>query len=98
MTDVPPPEEPAADPRDALIAAQAERIVALDALVTGLRERLAAAERVGVRNTGNSLMPPSADNLRQEARGPERCTDLRQRRPARSESPNGIRSLNDLPG
>ena len=70
MIGVPPPEEPAADPRDALIreqaqviAAQAERIAALEALVGDLRERLAAAERAGSRNSGNSSMPPSWDDL-----------------------------------
>ncbi len=40
--------EPPADPRDALIREQAERIAALEALVTDLRERLEAAERAGV--------------------------------------------------
>jgi transposase len=70
VTGVLPPEEPAADPRDALIreqaqviAAQAERIAALEALVGDLRERLAAAERAGSRNSGNSSMPPSWDDL-----------------------------------
>jgi transposase len=70
VTGVLPPEEPAADPRDALIreqaqviAAQAERIAALEALVGDLRERLAAAERAGSRNSGNSSMPPSSDDL-----------------------------------
>jgi transposase len=58
------------DPRDALIAAQAEqittqaeRIAALEALVADLRERLAAAERARSRNSGNSSMPPSSDDL-----------------------------------
>jgi anti-sigma factor RsiW len=41
VTDV-PPEEPPADPRDALIRAQAERIAALEAMVAELREQLAA--------------------------------------------------------
>jgi len=51
------------DPRDALIAAQAERIEALEALVADLREQLAAALRAGSRNSGNSSMPPSSDDL-----------------------------------
>lgn len=62
--------EPSADPREALIldqaqvtAAQAERIAALEAVVAELREQLAAAERAGSRNSGNSLMPPSSDDL-----------------------------------
>jgi Family of unknown function (DUF6444) len=51
------------DPRDALIAAQTERIEALEALVADLREQLAAALRAGSRNSGNSSMPPSSDDL-----------------------------------
>ena len=49
----------ARDPRDALIREQAERIAALEAVVADLREQLAAAERAGSRNSGNSSMPPS---------------------------------------
>jgi len=71
-----PAEEPSADPRDALIAAQAERIVALEALVADLRERLEAAERAGSRNSGNSSVPPSVDD--QPGRKPPR----KQRRAA----------------
>jgi Transposase IS66 family len=73
----PSPDELPADPRDALIreqaerlgeqerrlAAQAEQIAALEAMVADLRDRLAAAERAGSRNSGNSSMPPSADDL-----------------------------------
>jgi transposase len=79
VTDVPQPEEPPADPRDALIAAQAERIAVLEALVADLRERLEAAERAGSRNSGNSSMPPSSDDLpgrklpRQQRRATERA-------------------------
>jgi transposase len=62
VTDV-PPEEPPADPRDALIRAQAERIAALEAVAADLREQLAAAERSGSRNSGNSSMPRSSDDL-----------------------------------
>ena len=76
MTDAPPPGGPSADPRDALIAAQAERIAALEALVADLRERLAAAERAGSRNSGNSSMPPSSDDL------PGRKPPRKQRRAA----------------
>jgi hypothetical protein len=78
-----PSEEPSADPRDALIrdqagviAAQAERIAALEAVVSELREQLAAAERAGSRNSGNSSMPPSSDDL------PGRRPPRKQRRAA----------------
>jgi transposase len=80
-----PPQEPSADPRDALIAAQAQRIAALEALVADLRERLAAAERTGSRNSGNSSMPPSADDLpgrkmpRKQRRTGERAEKKRNR-------------------
>ena len=52
-----------ADPRDALIAAQAEQIAVLEALVADLRKRLDATERAASRNSGNSSMPPSSDDL-----------------------------------
>src|SRR5215470_12199482 len=84
------PGGPPADPRDALIreqaerigeqerrlAAQAEQIAALEALVADLREQLAAAERAGSRNSGNSSMPPSTGDL------PGRKPPRRQRRAA----------------
>ena len=76
MTD-PSPDELPADPRDALIreqakrlreqerrlAAQAEQIAALEAMVADLRDRLATAERAGSRNSRNSSMPLSLDDL-----------------------------------
>ncbi|HTQ90631.1 MAG TPA: transposase, partial [Streptosporangiaceae bacterium] len=58
---------------------------ALEALVADLRERLAAAERAGSRNSGNSSMPPSADGLpgrkmpRQQRRAAERAEKKRNR-------------------
>jgi transposase len=67
------------DPRDALIREQAERIAALEAVVADLREQLAAAARAGSRNSGNSSMPPSSDDLpgrkppRRERRAAERA-------------------------
>ena len=71
------------DPRDALIReqaqlieTQAEKIAALEAVVADLREQLAAAERPGSRNSGNSSMPPSSDDL------PGRRPPRKQRRAA----------------
>ena len=82
MTDA-PSGEPSADPRDALIreqaqliGAQAEQIAALEAVVAGLREQLEAAQRAGSRNSGNSSMPPSSDDL------PGRKPPRKQRRAA----------------
>ena len=83
-------DSPPGDPRDGLIreqaarleaqaeeiAGQAERIAALEAVVADLREQLAAAERTGSRNSGNSSMPPSSDDL------PGRKPPRRQRRAA----------------
>src|SRR5229473_2564429 len=71
-----PQEDPPADPRDALIREQAERIAALEALVADLRGQLAAAQRAGSRNSGNSSMPPSSDDL------PGRKAPRKQRRAA----------------
>ena len=78
------------DPRDALIreqaerlgeqerrlAGQAEQIATLEAMVADLRGQLAAAERAGSRNSGNSSMPPSSDDL------PGRKPPRKQRRAA----------------
>ena len=82
MTDA-PSGEPSAAPRDALIreqaqliGAQAEQIAALEAVVAGLREQLETAERAGSRNSGNSSMPPSSDDL------PGRRPPRKQRRAA----------------
>jgi transposase len=78
-----PPGEPSAVPRDALIreqaqllAAQAERIAALEAVVADLREQPETAARAGSRNSGDSSMPPSSDDL------PGRKPPRRQRRAA----------------
>jgi transposase len=88
----------AEDPRDALIreqavrleaqaaeiAGQAERIAALEVLIADLREQLAAAARAGSRNSGNSSMPPSSDDLpgrkppRRERRAAERAGKKKQ--------------------
>jgi hypothetical protein len=79
-------ETPPEDPRDALIreqaariAAQDERVTALEALVAELRGQLDAAVRAASRNSGNSSMPPSSDDLpgrkppRKERRAAERA-------------------------
>ena len=95
MSDSLPPE----DPRDALIREQAarlaaqdeqiaghgERVAALEALVAELREHLGAALRAASRNSGNSSMPPSSDDLpgrrppaRKERRAAERAEKKRK--------------------
>lgn len=60
MTDA--PEEQSADPRDALIRAQAEQIIAVQALVADLREQVETLTREKSRNSGNSSLPPSSDD------------------------------------
>ena len=93
MTDVPPGDLPE-DPRDALIreqaqliAVQAEQIAALEAVVADLREQLERAERAGSRNSGNSSMPPSSDDLpgrkppRKQRRAAERAEKKRGKQP-----------------
>jgi len=102
VTEVPPE-----DPRDALIreqavrleaqagelAGQAERIAALEAVVADLREQLAAAERSGSRNSGNSSMPPSSDDLpgrrppRKQRRAAERAEKKKKKRGKQPGSP-----------
>jgi hypothetical protein len=92
-------ETPAEDPRDALIREQAaqidllneraalqdERITALTALAAALREQLDAALRAVSRNSGNSSMPPSGDDLpgrkppaRKERRAAQRAEKKRK--------------------
>jgi transposase len=77
---------PLEDPRDALIREQAERIAVLEELVAGLREQLETALRSASRNSGNSSMPPSSDDLpgrrppaRKERRAAERAEKKRNR-------------------
>jgi transposase len=79
-----PPE----DPRDALIREQAGQIAALTALVAELRGQLDGALRAASGNSGNSSMPPSADDLpgrrpsaRKERRAAERAE--RKRKPGK---------------
>ncbi len=88
--------EPSADPRDALIreqaqliAAQAEKIAALEAVVAGLRGQLEAAERAGSRNSGNSSMPPSSDDLpgRKPPRKQRRAAERAEKKKKRGKQP-----------
>lgn len=65
-----PESLPPEDPRDALIMALSAQVEGLSAqvaelagLVRELREQLEAARRAASRNSGNSSMPPSADDL-----------------------------------
>ena len=51
------------DPRDALIRGLSAQVAELTSLVEELREQLDAARRSASRNSGNSSMPPSADDL-----------------------------------
>ena len=88
MTDA-PSGDPSEDPRDALIreqarliAAQAEKIAALEAVVADLRGQLETAERAGSRNSGNSSMPPSSDGLPD---GPRTCFEARKHREGRKD-------------
>jgi transposase len=87
-------DAPAEDPRDALIreqaaeiAGQPERIAALEAVVAGLRDQLSSAVRAGSRNSGNSSMPPSSDDVpgrkppRKQRRAAERAE--RKRKPGK---------------
>jgi hypothetical protein len=94
-----PPE----DPRDALILEQAERIAVLEAVVAGLRERLGAAERAGSRNSGNSSVPPSSDDLpgrrmpRKQRRAAERAEEKKRKRGKQPGSP-GAAMRWEVPG
>jgi transposase len=92
-----PPE----DPRDALIREQAQQIAALEAVVADLREQLAAAVRAGSRNSGNSSMPPSSDDLpgrkppRKQRRAAERAEGEKRKRGKQSGSPGAAMRWED---
>ncbi|HUZ25480.1 MAG TPA: transposase, partial [Streptosporangiaceae bacterium] len=92
-----PPE----DPRDAVIQEQAQRIAALEAVVADLREQLAAAVRAGSRNSGNSSMPPSSDDLpgrkppRKQRRAAERAEGKKRKRGKQSGSPGAAMRWED---
>jgi hypothetical protein len=89
------PEESSADPRDALIRQQAEKIAALEALVADLRERLETLLREKSRNSGNSSLAPSPDDAvpgrkqpsRQQRRAAERSA--KKKRGKQPGSPGG---------
>jgi transposase len=93
-----PPGEPPADPRDALIREQAERITVLEAVVADLREKLGSAERAGSRNSGNSSMAPSSDDLpgkkppRKQRRAQERAEGKERKRGKQPGSPGAAMS------
>jgi transposase len=110
VTDVPPPGDAPADPRDALIreqarviAGQAERIAALEAVVADLREQLTAAERTGSRNSGNSSLPPSSDDQpgkrqpRKQRRAAERA-EVRKRKRGKQPGSPGASMTWEVPG
>jgi hypothetical protein len=96
VTESLPPE----DPRDALIREQAGQIEALTALVAELRGRLDAALRAASRNSRNSSMPPSADDLRQRiaAPGAPGCSPGFRFRSARSAARRSFRAGGRRPG
>ena len=82
MTESLPPE----DPRDARVRELEAQVAALTALVAELRGQLDAALRKASRNSGNSSMPPSSDDLpgrkppaRRERRAAERAEKKRGR-------------------
>jgi transposase len=77
---------PPGDPRDALIRELSAQVADLTALVAELREQLDVARRAASRNSGNSSMPPSGDDLpgrrppaRKERRAAERAEKKRSR-------------------
>ena len=65
MTHLPPrvPECDSCAARDAVIAGQAETIAAQARAIEELRRKVERLERLASRNSGNSGMPPSADDL-----------------------------------
>jgi transposase len=89
--------QPPEDPHDALIREQAARLEAqagqitvLEELVAGLREQLKAALRAASRNSGNSSMPPSSDDLpgrRQPARKERRAAERAEKKRNRGKQP-----------
>jgi transposase len=83
VTDLPPPGPDCAGcaARDSVIAEQAK-------LIADLQDRMARLERAVSRNSGNSSMPPSADDLpgrrppsRQQRRADERAARKRGKQP-----------------
>jgi transposase len=90
VTDLPPPA-PGCDAcaaRDAVIAAQGEQIAAQQEQIEDLRAKMARLERIVSRNSGNSSMPPSTDDLpgrkslsRQQRRAAGRAARKRGKQP-----------------
>ena len=79
MTESLPPE----DPRDVLIREQAAQIEALTALVAELQGKLDASRRAASRNSRNSSMLPSTDDLperRPRARKERRAAERAEKR------------------
>lgn len=94
-------ETPPEDPRDALIREQAGQIAALTALVAELREQLGAALRAASRNSGNSSMPPSSDDLpgrkppRRERQAAERAGKKKRSRGKQPGSPGAAMRMRE---
>lgn len=87
---------PLDDARDALIAVQGRLIVVLaarntelEAQVSGLEERLARLERAVSRDSGNSSMPPSADDLPGRAPPRQRGREGSRRRQGKQPGASG---------
>ena len=86
-----------------VIAAQAKKIAALEAVVADLRERLEAADRAGSRNSGNSSMPPSSDDLpgrkppRKQRRAAERAEKKKKKKRGKQPGSPGTSMMWEVP-
>jgi transposase len=90
VADLPPPAPDcgACAARDEVIAAQGGQLAAQQEQIEELRAKMARLERALSRNSGNSSMPPSADDLpgrrppsRQQRRAAERAARKRGKQP-----------------
>src|ERR1035437_4703763 len=110
MSEMPPPAPGCAscaarDERVAEMAAQAkardERVAEMAAQVTALQERVADLERAASRNSGNSSMSPSADDLpgrkapRRQRRAQERAEGKKRNRGKQPGSPGAAMRWED---